>query len=264
MNIGEFNDYTTVLRHWINTHQGVRGYHGLLAKAAGCQQSYLSRVLKGEVHLTPEHAVGLAGFWELSPLKTDFFLSLVNLGRAGTPALKKYCQSQINALRKKLSEVPTQFSAQLAETREIAYYSSWHMAALHVLCSIGSLSKSELLARHLGLSEEFVQAQLSQLENIGIVKREGKTWRPVPAHLHAPAGSIFHWLHLSNWRQRALHEAQKKDERSLHYTGIHSLSRSDAQRLRFELLKFVRESAAIVAASPEEQGLCVNIDFFEI
>lgn len=121
---------------------------------------------------------------------------------------------------------------------------------------------ADALAKHLGLSAEFVVSCLTKLKELGIVRQDGKSWHAQAAHLHAPRGSIFHWLHLSNWRQRALLNAQNENE-SLHYTGIHSLSRADAQSLQFSLLKFIRDSNASIALSPEELGVCVNIDFFE-
>ena len=74
LTIYEFEDYRQFIRHQLEANKQQRGYQSVLAKAAGCQPSFFSQAVRGQVQLTPDHAVGLADFWQLDSHQTDYFL----------------------------------------------------------------------------------------------------------------------------------------------------------------------------------------------
>ena len=59
-NVFEFLDYRKFLTAVIEKQSRTKGFRALLASGAGCQRTYLSMALHGKVHLTPEHALGIA------------------------------------------------------------------------------------------------------------------------------------------------------------------------------------------------------------
>jgi transcriptional regulator with XRE-family HTH domain len=95
----EYREYKTLIRAFIRANHAVYGYQSKMAKAAGCQRSFLSQVLNGTVHLTPEHAVRIAGFWQLDAAGTDFFVTLVMLGRAGNEELRSYLSGRLDQIQ---------------------------------------------------------------------------------------------------------------------------------------------------------------------
>ena len=58
------------------------GYQRQLSEAAGCHTSYLSQVLADKAQLTPDHAAGLAVFWQWNETASEYFLTMVQLERA--------------------------------------------------------------------------------------------------------------------------------------------------------------------------------------
>lgn len=65
----------------------------------------MSQVLKGQVHLTPEQALGLTEFWELTTVERDYFLNMVFMERAGTKSLRQYYFSKLETLKKSNSQI---------------------------------------------------------------------------------------------------------------------------------------------------------------
>ncbi len=94
-----FNDYKKVIAHFIQVNESQRGYKSRLAEAAGCQNSYLSKVLSQAVHLTQDQGFGLSKFWNLMPVEEEYFLTLIQLERAGSLAYKNRLSEKLDELR---------------------------------------------------------------------------------------------------------------------------------------------------------------------
>lgn len=256
------NDYKDFL---IDVIQGnPPGMQTKLAKAAGCQQSYLSKVLNGPLHLTPEHADGIARLLALDGLEYELFLELVHWARAGSLSLRAHHAEKIAYLREKLSQFEHQIPAHRLQAVQERYYQSWYFSAIHVLISIPEFQRTEAISRRLNLPTEKVEEFLIELEQMGVAKKEGKDWKHVSSSLHAPSGSLNDQLHLSHWRGRALQAVQEKHASNIHYSGVHSLSKKDKEsfldQLRTLLVQFHRD----VVISNEEEAVCLNLDFFPI
>ncbi|MGZ3747710.1 MAG: TIGR02147 family protein [Pseudobdellovibrionaceae bacterium] len=261
----EFTNYKDFIRHQIDQNQVFRGYRTLLARAAGCQRTFLSQVLNSHVELTPEHAVAMATFWKLGENESAFFLELLNLSRAGTPLLRKVIETRLEQLRRDHEKL----SSRLREPRisvkehEMLYYSSWVWAALHVVVSIPEFQTAPRAAERLKLPLTLVEEGLVSLENMGLVASQGTRWRATAKSLHLPEDSPSLWMHHRNWRDIALREAQKSAE-AIHYTSIHALSENDVRRLEELLRNFIVESRKIVEPSREEKMICLCCDLFPL
>jgi uncharacterized protein (TIGR02147 family) len=100
----EANHYRDFINAKITTYFKVRGYRTRLAKAAGFSPSFLSQVMHETVELTPEHAIRLAQFWEMNETETEYFMLLVDHGRAGSITLRTHIKSRMEKMKSELSK----------------------------------------------------------------------------------------------------------------------------------------------------------------
>ena len=157
LNVFRYTDYKRLLREQVRRHAGVYGYRSQLARAAGCQKSFLSQVLNGPTHLTPDHAAGLARHWGFSADETEYFMECVHYGRAGSKHLKDYLKSRMHRLKEQ-SELDTQtFEGTDLDRHDAAthYYSAWQFSAAHVLMRLPDVNTSEELAARLRIPRPF-------------------------------------------------------------------------------------------------------------
>lgn len=266
MTLFDFEDYRSVIKWQIKTNVSVRGYQTLLAKAAGCQRAFLSQALNSHVHLTPDHAAGLSKFCQFDELETDYFLELVSLERASSPSLKQVIERRIRVLRKQRLNLAERFRTNepLPENVQALYYSSWHMAAIHVMLSIPEFSDINKISQRLHLPAPLVQSTIKTLEELKIVKKTGKGWIISNKHLYLPKTSPFTSANHINWRQRAIENIQSQDTEAIHYSVVSALSIADIEKFRELILKCIEDTRKIVEPSPEEEVICFTCDFFKV
>lgn len=242
------------------------GYKGKLASAAGCQRAYLSQVLGSHVHFTPDHAAGLTNFWALKPDERDYFIELVNYARAATPALQKIIKEKLKYFRSKNETVSGRIKKPVIGELEFVtkYYSSWHYSAIHILLTVSAYRSVPKISERLNLSPLIVTAALRDLADGGLAELKGNMWLPKFFDLHLPASSPMISVHHQNWRTRAVINSIGKDEESLHFTGVYSLSQQDAHNLRSLLLEFVSNTRKTALASLESEVFSFCCDLFRI
>jgi uncharacterized protein (TIGR02147 family) len=267
MNIYAFDDYKSFVRFMIAENKRVRGYQGQLASAAGCQPSFLSRVLASDAHLTRDQAAELCLFWGLREEQGEYFIGLVDWERAASKHLKAIIEARLAKIRTQSSKVtqllekPTLTEAEA----QMTYYSGWHWMAVHVATSVPKLQTPQAIAERFNLPLEVVRDCLGKLEKMGLVqkKRDGR-WSISKADIHLPSHSPMSAINHSNWRQRAVENAQKKIPSSLHYTSVVAVSVKDAALIQNRILGLTVETRNLVAPSPEEEVYCFTCDFFAL
>ena len=261
-----FDEYKSYLNAQVRDNIRTRGYRGKLAKAANCQPSYLSRVIGGNLQLTPEHALGMTAFWGLSETESDYFLNLVHLSRSGTPALRRHYGQKVRAAQESHRNLKNRLDLPQIKTgeAEMFYYSAWYISALHVLVSIPNFQTTQSIGQALHLPLNTVEECLSKLKSLGLVEREGERWRVGPSQTHISKDSLFSKMHQMNWRIQAMGELQNHERDSFHYTGLHSLSREDTLRVKEFLAELVANTTRIVRDSPAETLMCLNLDCFTV
>lgn len=100
MSLFEFSNYRDYIRYRLNQKREIRGYHSRIARAAGCQKSFLTQVLKEQLNLSRDHAAALTEFFKFSEQEANYFLALVDFERAGTTSLRRMELQRIERLRK--------------------------------------------------------------------------------------------------------------------------------------------------------------------
>src|SRR5256885_723810 len=99
-----FNDYREYLVQALNAG-GERGRRSRLAAALRCQPAFVSRVLAGDAHFSQEHGIVINSFLHHSDEESEFFMGLLDLGRAGSLVLRQYHQRRLETIRARRREI---------------------------------------------------------------------------------------------------------------------------------------------------------------
>lgn len=263
------NDYKAVIDSYIERSGKSRGYKQHMAEAMGCHSSFLSQVLSGPTHLTPDHAAGLSEFWGLDADETKYFIALVNLARCSSPKYHRLLEEELNLLRKSQRDLTTRVNSKkrIADTGPMTswYYGKWLNMAVHVALSIKSLQSVSALSRRFLVPDGVIQKTLDELEKYGLAVRSGQHWKMVSTDMHLHATSPVIGQHYSNWRQYCLTKIGISSlDDVTNYTAVMSLSRKDWEKIRAMVVDFVKNSREIAAPSLEEELYCINIDLFKV
>ena len=261
----QFTSYKKLMKAFLVGDEN-RGQLTRAAEALNCQRSYLSRVISEELQLTPDHAFGLANFWKLSNEERDYFLLLVDFERGATPDYRAHVKSRIDEARKKYQSVQerAQRSGHTVEKVDAQYFSSWIWSALHFLTSIPQYQTIDALSDRLGLSEKALAFHLQELKSRGLVSESKGRWTYQSGDFHVPKDSPLVVFHHQNWRQRACTDAQNFAAGSVHYTGVHTVSVEDAEKIKEMILNFIADLNRVASPSSPEDGVVVTCDFFKI
>ncbi|HUP57656.1 MAG TPA: DUF4423 domain-containing protein [Bdellovibrionota bacterium] len=261
-----YEDYKAFLHAKIANSSGLPGYKTQLARAMGRPQSFLSQVLHSHVHLTWDHGLRLAQFWNLTADERDYFLDLIQLSRAATPELRKFLERRLAELRKRNETLARRFDLPALETTEAqwAYYTAWHFGAIHMLLTIPEFRTVATISKRFHLPQETVEGALASLEKMGLCERKGEKWLPTQSNLYidrqSPASPVNHMI----WRQRAIEDIFRSPGKGLHNTVLHTLSRADLEQVRAMMLDLIERTRQVVVPSKEEALVCINMDLFEV
>ena len=259
----EFSDYKEYLSLRLSTEGQTRGARSRLAKQLGCQQAFISQVLGGKTHFSLEHAIEIDRFLGHSESETQFFMLLVNLGKAGSQTLSSFYRKQIQAIRKERSRVSKRVEGRrLTLEATHRFYSSWKYGAIHTLLMIPEMCTKEKIAQRLRLSIEEVSDVLDFLDEHGLASQSAGHYKVISHRTHLPGDAPTITKHHSNWRVRALNSLDSKDPFNLHYSGSLALSRQNADKLRKLLLNWIENVEPIIAEPGEEEGYGIALDLF--
>jgi uncharacterized protein (TIGR02147 family) len=266
MNIFSSKSYRDVITAYLVKHEGQRGYRAILAEAAGCQRAYLSQVMRGDAHLTADHAVGLALFWELNDVATEYFLNLVQYERASQKKARKFFLEKLERIRAKQHDVAQHIAPNHREWHNapMVYYSNWLYSAIHVLLSIKELQTEPALAAKLQQPVNVIRALLSTLQELGLVQHSKGRWGVTERSLHITKDAPGYFPYFTQWRMNAMQAFQRAPNAGIHYTALHALSLEDATKVREEILQLIQKTRRIVEPSLEETAIVVAIDCFDL
>lgn len=261
----EFSDYKMFLTRTIDSPAGGgRGVRSQMAKAAGCQLPYVSHVLNGDSHFSPEQLEGIGEFLGLSDEEKDFLLVLLQISRAGTPSLRSFYARKMKSLSEKYISIKSRIKpkASIQSLDQMTYYSHWSYAAVHMLSTIPEFQSVQPIAHRLGLSLAKVRSIVDFLETRKLVKFQNGKITPLEMDLHLGEESAAIVHHHTNWRLKAIESLGERDPNEIHYSLVFTASRQDLKKLRSLLLSAIKDCADIIRPSSEEEIACFNLDFF--
>lgn len=265
MTVFGYDDYKTFVRNWVSGQtNGGYGVFSRMAVHLDTTSVAMSQAFRGSRELSLEQATALASFMSLGTIETDFFLLLVQIGRAGSHELRKILKRQLDELRLKGQAVKHRIEhLQLTDQGKAIFYSSWHHVAVWLAAPIADLGTAREIAERLHLPENVVTDAVRFLLDKGLLVKRGRRLDLGKNVIHVPHDSPFVAKHHSNWRLKALQSMDRRKDECLHYTGPMSLSEADARKIREDLVQLIQRQTKRAAASPSEKLMCLNIDWFD-
>jgi uncharacterized protein (TIGR02147 family) len=263
----EFKDYKAYVRAWIGSlpNQG-HGQKSRIAQRLGCHIAYVSQVLGAHAHFSAEQADALNALIEHSEAESDFFMLLVQRGRAGTHSLETYYDRKIQHALEQRSLLRNRIADKRAIGPEdqATYYSAWHYAAIHMAVHISELRSVRAIAAYFGLSLDKTQRAVDFLISAGIVREGGGALLPGESRIHLTDDSPMIAKHHTNWRMQAIQSLDREAPSELHYSSVVSVSSEDQPRVREILLKAIEEVRKLVRESKDERVCCYAVDLFGV
>ncbi|KYG67047.1 hypothetical protein AZI86_08520 [Bdellovibrio bacteriovorus] len=263
--IYQFQDYKEFYNSWVeNQPRGGFGEYRRLAQALNVSTTMVSQVFKGDKHLSLELASEVCDFLALDEDETDYFLLLVDHGRAGSHKLQQRFLRQIKSRQEKAKKTENRLKAtELDESAKMTFYSSWVYQGVRMLADTGQYNNAEVLATRLNLPRNHIQKVLDFLIDHHLLVEEKNKLKLGPSHIHLPSSSPLASRHLQNWHIQATSKMTQIRDEDFFFSGPMSMSEEVAEWVRMELPGFVQSITAKVIPSKSETVRCLNIDWFE-
>lgn len=266
ISVFEFDDYKAFFLAKIKEEPNSgRGARRKLAEFIGCQIAYVSHVLAGDRHFSPEQAEAAARFFSLRDDETEFLFLILDHQRAGTAGLRRHLQKRIDQRRREYREIKKRIriSHSISPADQALYYSSWHYQAVHTILTIPEFRTPSAIASRLGLTSDRIGTILSFLLEKGLVKETASGYQPTESQIHLPRTSpLISKLH-GNWRVQALMAMEQMRDEDYHYSGLVTLSRHDATVVREIMTKSLSQAIDVIKPSPAERLFVLAMDFYE-
>lgn len=266
LQIFDFKDYKTYLTRSLEKRAELeRGQRSKLAQFINCQPAYLSLILNGSTHLSPEQAQATNEFLAHTEAESRYFLNLVLLERSGTKTLRDYYLREIEKIKAERAQFKNRIEAnrELTEKEQARYYSSWYFAAIHVAASLKHIQTKEQITSALGLPAKTVSEVLEFLTQIGVLKKTGNQYRQGEVSLFIDKQSPFINKHHSNWRVKAIQSLDQVAEKDFHYSGVITCSEEDKVLIKEILMQAVQEIRTLVKNTNKEEVVSVyTMDFY--
>ena len=267
LSIFNTSSYLDFLKHFFEKESQERGSKARFSRLIKCSTAYLSHVLNGKAHLTPEQALLAGPALGLSDLEQRYFFNLVLRDRAGTQELVINYEKELKELSSKRSSIKERFNLQDKVSPEVesTYYSQWYYSAIRLALYIPKLRKVKAICRALNLREETVEKTISFLYENKFVQKYNGEWVPTQINLHIDENAPSIQKHHSHWRLKALQNLEQKDKSDIHYTSVVSISKKDLPKIQEIMLKTIKEVRGTVRDSqPEEMLMCYLVDCFPV
>lgn len=268
MNIFEFDDYRIYLRKHIQSlPKKGRGELSRIAELIGVNTTWISQIMSGAQNFNFEQALSLSHYLSLTELETDYLIHLVQIDRAGHHLSKKYLQKKIANIKKQSLQLSnrTTFEKSLNDAERAVFYSSWIYSATQLFCSLSEDGKSlEEIIEKFDLPRPRMIEIVNFLTKSQLIVSKNDKFVPGVQSTFLESGSPYLIKHHANWRIKAIQKSETISENELMFTSSVSLSKKDYEKLREELVSYIKNFLEKVHKSPAENLAHLNIDWFWI
>lgn len=264
INIYDFNNYHSFLSQWIKEQpRGGRGELSKLAASAKTSVSVLSVVLRRERNLTIDQACGIAKYLQFNNQQTDYFITLVQLGRAGSTESKSYFKEKVAQFRSAHKKLANRLPHQkMASTQvQAQFYSDWIYSAIWNLLAAGIQDRNQL-AQRLTLSRSRVDQVIEFLLEGGLCRQVGTQFEVAVDRTHVDQSSPWVTNHHRHWRLKNLQSlSDLNHDQELSLTFPMTISKRDIREVRKRLVAFIESLDPLVRESECEACACLAIDW---
>lgn len=265
MSVFEYGDYKRCVNDWVQAQpKAGYGVYSRMAEQLGTNSVVISQTFKGDRDLNLEQAAKLCQFMGLGTFETDYFLLLVQKARAGTHELKQILTRQLGEIRNRGQALKNRVKhEQLTDEDKALFYSNWYFIATWLAATIPQYSSLRNLSQHFRVPENVLAEVLRFLLDKGLLVKKGTGFDFGVNVTHVPHDSPYVNKHHLNWRMKALQAMDQRKESNLHYTAPMSMSHEVRGKIRDEIVQFIQKQTKVVADSPSEALVCLNIDLFD-
>ena len=252
-----------MLRHESND----RGYRTKMAKALNVHPSYITRIVSEAALISPDQAIALSKFWGFSELQTEYFFWLVMVARASIPSMRSFAQENVAKLRIQLSELGSDLQTEILNDAEhIEYYSSWTYAAVHMFLTLNTPPSVEEIAKRLGIADNTVRAIINYLQQKSLIEfsKNSSQIRTKKESVHLSNKSTLASRQHQNFRLLGTNRVGQPGLQDVRYSGFHTLSKGDLNKLRDHIRQFLVEIDRTVRPSSPEIVFAITLDAFEL
>ncbi len=225
----------------------------------------ITQVFNGDRDLTLEQAAKLTKFLMLSTFEAEYFISLVELARAGNQELRNIVHARIGKLRQSSQNMATRVpkNISLSEEAKAIFYSAWYYSGSRLASGLEQNRDIDDVAKCIGMDRSKVAKAVEfLLENKLCVIKNGQISEG-PQFTFLSGDSPYIAKHHTNWRVKGIQtlDRQKKDD-ELFYTFPMSLSTELAKKIRAQLVEVIQGVTKQIKNSELETLYCLNIDWF--
>jgi uncharacterized protein (TIGR02147 family) len=241
------------------------GQMSRLAKHISVSSTLISQVLANEKDFSLEQAAGAAEFLGLSEIETDYYLSLVEFSRAGTPLLKIKIENRIKKLQQEASALKIKIASMeiMGEESKSIFYSQWYYSAIRLITSIPNRNTRQLVAEYFNLPKDIVNKTIDFLiQQELVVEKHGKLSLGTRRTYIAPDSTQVA-LHHMNWRAKAMGKIAGLSPTEMMFTAPMTISKNDFDRIRKELKDKITDIFQSTETTNPEILTTLTIDFLK-
>lgn len=244
-----------------------RGAKTRLANHLGVQGSFISLVLSGPQDFSTDHSIKIAEFLKLSAPETEYFMTLVQRDRAGTPKLKQYYQALIDRMLKEEAQIKSHVQAKQLEANEqdlSLYYGAWFHVAVHMAIHNTKLRTVSALVAYTKLSESQVRESIDLLVRLGFAQFDKDKVVPIDRTFHLSKRSLALRSHHTNWRGQAVQSLDDNQPDALHYSLVLNVDAETAIKMRELLLDSIKRTHILIEKAKIENVYSICLDLFKV
>jgi uncharacterized protein (TIGR02147 family) len=262
--IWNHRDYRSYLNAWIKAQpRSGYGQSNQMALHLNTSRTLISQVLRGVRDLTMEQGYELAIFLELSGAETEYFMSLLNVARAGTASLRTYFNDGARKLRDKSQRIAERVGSPAVDEKvQREFYSDYKYTAVRMATEHPALNDANTIANALGIdlpkTREIVDFLLAN--NLIVKKNDQLTIGPAATHIGNDNPLVVN--HHRNWRLRSMDTMSGRNSEHLFFTAPMAISKDDEAWLKQKLLTLIEELTKRAKDTKAESLTTLNIDLF--
>lgn len=267
ISVFKYANYRELLKDLLYGPDSKRGDQSELAKAMGCQASYLLQVLKEKAELTEDHVIRLAHHLNLGDLQTEYFLQLLRISRAATKDLIQFLEKRRADLMRQQSDLENKVESRpLLDSEQFLsrYFSSWIPSTIHVATSSEKFQSPSAIAERLSLPINIVEDTLNFLEEYSLIKRRGKDFLFASGSIHLPRRSALNEAHQSGRRIQVLRSIQQQNNESLHFSSVFTLDEKSFKELKHMMTQFIEGSHKKIHEAGTDEIYAMSMDLFQV
>jgi len=241
-----------------------------MAVACGVQKTYLSKVLNSSAHLNQDQLFAAVEYLNLEPSDYEY-LSLLRESQSGLNSKRlKMIQEKINQIRKsklKTEAVINIDPDQSIENLQWEYYTDIELQLVHMFLTVNTYSREPLrIISKIGIDELKLQNILLKLQRWKLIKYDGQKYLCSDPMRHLAEDSPVFKTFAILMRLKTIENIHLKNvTHNLDYffSVMFSANPKIQEKLKKNLLNFIKETQKEVVTSKSEEVYQLNIDFFK-